>query len=177
MRLVFLFVSIVTCTACSTTHETRVVRAATPEQNAALLDRVKSLAGTWEGTTPDGTSGHTTFQVTSAGTAVREIIFPGTPMEMTNMYTMDGPDLLMTHYCAAGNQPHMKAAANAPGSNNNTIAFKSVGVSNLTKPDEMYMGEMTITFIDADHIRQHWQSLKSGKPSDDNLTVELTRRK
>ena len=137
---------------------------------------MKSLAGTWEGKDPDGNVSVTTYQVTSNGSAVREIMLPGTPHEMTNMYTMDGPDLLMTHYCAMGNQPHMRATT-ATGNAGNTIAFKSAGVSNLTAPDQMYMGEMSITFIDAEHIQEHWQSLKNGKPAEHAMTFEKTRKK
>jgi hypothetical protein len=172
MRSTLLTAITLICVGCTTTHHQRVVKSATPEQKAALLERVKSLAGTWEGKAPDGTVGTTTYQVTSNGTAVREIMLVGTSHEMTNMYTMDGDELLMTHYCAMGNQPQMRASA----SNDNRIVFKSAGVSNLTRPDQMYMGEMTIEFIDADHIKQHWQSLKYGKPADHSMTIEKTRK-
>src|SRR5205085_9488497 len=98
------------CTACSSTQSQRVVTKAKPAEKAALLDRIKSLAGTWETTGPDGKTMTVVYQLTANGSAVREIMFPGSASEMTNMYTMDGPDLLMTHYCAMGNQPHMKAS-------------------------------------------------------------------
>ncbi len=172
MRLILLLILTATCTACSTTNKYHAVTPASTDQKAALLDRVKSLAGTWESKSPDGAASTHIFQVTSNGTTVREIMLPGTPHEMTNMYTMDGSQLLMTHYCAMGNQPHMKAAA----STGNSIAFKSTGVSNLTAPDQMYMGEMTIEFVDANHIKQHWQSLQNGKPGDHDMTFELTRK-
>jgi hypothetical protein len=173
MRLAFLLSLTLGCAACSTVHHNdHVVKSASADQKAALLDRVKSLAGTWDGTSADGPGGAVMFQVTSGGSAVREIMFPGAEHEMTNMYTMDGSDLLMTHYCAMGNQPLMRAAA----ADGNRIAFRSAGVSNLTAPDQMYMGEMTITFINANHIRQQWQSLKNGKPSDHRTTFDLKRR-
>lgn len=173
MRLTMLLILTAVCAGCSSTQHHRVVESATPAQQAALLDRIKSLAGTWEGKAPDGTTGTTIFQVTSSGSAVREIMLSGTEHEMTNMYTMDGPNLLMTHYCAMGNQPHMRAAAGS----GNRIEFKPAGVSNLTTPEKMYMGQMTIEFVDANHIKQHWQSLKKGQPGDHNLTIELTRKK
>ncbi len=36
-------------------------------------------------------------------------MYPGMEHEMTNMYTLDGNTLVMTHYCAGGNQPRMRA--------------------------------------------------------------------
>src|SRR4051794_18765367 len=110
MRLIVLLImTVVSCAACSSMGEQRVVSTATPTQKAALIDRVKSLAGTWEMVRHDGTKDTVVYQVSSNGSAVREVMFPGSKQEMTNMYTMDGSDLLMTHYCAMGNQPHMRA--------------------------------------------------------------------
>ncbi len=195
MRRIVLLCITAFCTACSSTHSQRVVTAAKPADKAALLDRIKSLAGTWETSGPDGKKMTVTYQVTSSGSAVREVMFPGTPTEMTNMYTMDGPNLLMTHYCAMGNQPHMTAssnatpttkttgastsaaAANASDAASNRIAFKTAGVSNLTAPDQMYMGQMTLTFVDNDHIRQEWQTIKNGTLVKEMQTdIDLTRK-
>lgn len=175
MRRIVLLCITAFCTACSSTHPRpqRVVTAAKPAEQAALLDRIKSLAGTWETVGPDGKKMTVDFHVTSNGSAVREVMFPGSGSEMTNMYTMDGPDLLMTHYCAMGNQPHMKASA----SQGNTIAFKTAGVSNLTAPDQLYMGQMTVIFVDKDHIRQEWQSIQNGAFQKEMQTnIDLTRR-
>ncbi len=150
------------------------VTVATPDQQAKLLDRIKSLAGTWESTDEKGST-HTSsvISVTSSGSAVREIMLPGTPHEMTNMYTMDGPTLVMTHYCAMGNQPHMRSTT---ASGDNQIAFAFDGVSNLAAANQLYMGQLTITFVDNDHIRQEWKSFKGGVPADHTATFELTRK-
>lgn len=140
--------------------------------SSAAFDRVKSLAGTWETVNSNGEVTTCVYTVSSNGSVVREIMFPGTQHEMTNMYTMDGPDLVVTHYCAIGNQPRMRAV----GVDANRIPFKHVGVSNLSGPDQMYMGELTIVFVDADHIRQEWRTFKGGTPADHDATFTLTRR-
>jgi hypothetical protein len=173
VRRIALLCLTVFCTDCSSTQSQRVVTAAKPTDKAALLDRIKGLAGTWETEGPDGKKMTVVYQLTSSGSAVREIMFPGTGSEMTNMYTMDGPDLLMTHYCAMGNQPHMKASA----SQGNTIAFTTAGVSNLTAPDQLYMGQMNVVFVDKDHIRQEWQTIKNGALQNEMQTnIDLTRK-
>lgn len=124
-----------------------------------------SLEGRWEGTGEGDMALVHEFRVTSNGTAVRELMFPGTPHEMTNMYALDGDALAMTHYCAMGNQPRMLAK----GKDGNRIAFLSAGVEDLNAADEVYMGEMTLVLVDADHIEQHWTALRSGEV--DHATV------
>ena len=75
---------------------------------------------------PDG-EGIVEFRVSSNGSAVRELMYPGTEHEMTNMYTLEGNTLVMTHYCAGGNQPHMRASK----FENGRLAFEPDGVSDL----------------------------------------------
>ena len=45
------------------------------------------------------------YGVTAAGTAVMEALFPETDHEMLTVYHLEGNDLVLTHYCAMGNQP------------------------------------------------------------------------
>jgi len=154
----------------------RLVQQATPQQQAALFDQVKSLEGTWEMTDENGVK-HTAcvFQTSSNGTVVREIMFPGSQHEMTNVYHMDGPTLVVTHFCAAGNQPRMRAhAGDTPG----VVAFTFDSVSNLTRADETYMGQLTLIRTGPDTMREEWKSLQAGRVTEDhNVNFELTRKK
>ncbi len=160
------------CTSTTVSDAPKPVPVATDEQRAALIDRVKSLQGTWTGSGEGGMTGEIVFSVTSGGHVVREIMFPGTEHEMTNIYHMDGPSMVMTHYCAIGNQPRLRAAA----ASGNSIDFKCDGVSNLESADQMYMGHMTLTFVDKDHIEEGWQSLVAGKAGDHQMQFKLTRK-
>jgi len=155
--------------ACQATSGPRVVPA-DPAQREGLFAAVRGLEGRWVGTGPDGGEHVAEFRVSSAGSAVRELMFPDTPHEMTNMYTLDGNSLVMTHYCAGGNQPHMRASA----LEGNRLVFRSDGVSDLKSADEVYMGEMTLVLVDGDHIEQHWRALKRGEP-DHAVVFELER--
>src|SRR5436305_965324 len=98
--------------ACATSRsntEPRVVSAASPSQEA-MFNQIKSLNGKWAMTGSEASmKGEIDFVVSSNNSVVREIMFPGTPHEMTNVYHLDGPSILMTHYCAMGNQPHLRA--------------------------------------------------------------------
>ena len=79
---------------------------------AVQLERLKALAGTWVAADKDGKPTDqvvSVIKVTAAGSAVQETLFPGQPHEMVSIYHLDKGDLVMTHYCALGNQPRMKA--------------------------------------------------------------------
>src|SRR5437762_10088733 len=75
------------------------------------LEKMKKLAGTWVEADKDGKPTDkvvSVIKVTAAGSAIQETIFPGQPMEMVSVYHLDKGDVVMTHYCALGNQPRMK---------------------------------------------------------------------
>jgi hypothetical protein len=145
-----------------------------PAKRKPLLDSVKALEGTWEAKGEKAEVLVCEFKVTAAGSAVREIMFPGTAQEMTNVYCLDGNGLALTHYCAMGNQPRMRASARV----GNQIAFGAATVSDMESPDEMYMGEMTLEFVDPDHICEHWRTYVKGVlQKDQGVDIALTRRK
>jgi hypothetical protein len=68
------------------------------------------------------------------------------------MYALDGNSLVMTHYCAGGNQPRMRAEELVDG----RLEFRSDGVGDFKAPDEPYMGAMTLVLLDADTIEERW---------------------
>ncbi|CAG0976562.1 hypothetical protein PHYC_01534 [Phycisphaerales bacterium] len=160
---------------CATHSSRQVVTQATPEQQKLLFDQVKSLAGTWEMADDHGKKQTAAvFTVSSNGSIVREVMFPGEGHEMTNIYHMDGPTLVVTHYCAQGNQPRMRAAAGQPGA----VAFRLDSVTNLTAADEMYMGELTLVLESRNKLREEWKSFSKGEVQKDHCPVfELTRAK
>lgn len=142
----------------------KIVKAASPERKAAMLEKVAALEGTWVNVLSNGQpvpadqQGTITFSKSSNGSAVREVMFPGSQHEMTNMYHMDGSDLVVTHYCAMGNQPRMRCVQ--PGTSELAFGFDSA--TNVRSSDEECMGELTLRFIDANTIEQVWNSNKGG---------------
>jgi hypothetical protein len=143
------------------------------------LAKLKKLAGEWlsadepdKGQSADAGQPICTYKVTSAGSVVMETLFPGTPHEMVTMYYQEGPDLVLTHYCALGNQPRMKAE---PPTSPDKLEFKFAGGSNIDPGKDAHMHELTLTFVDADHLRATWTSYSAGKPSGVK-TFELKRK-
>jgi hypothetical protein len=106
---------------------------------------------------------------------VHETIFPGQPHEMVTVYHLDGKDLLLTHYCAAGNQPKMK---HDPKAKENELKFDFVGGTNLDPKKDMHMHEGLITIIDDDNIQWSWVGYLDGKPvKDHHVSLKLVRKK
>lgn len=168
----FLFLSLALAAAACQASSPHAVVPADPAVRTPLLEAVAALEGRWVGGPEGSPTGVTEFFVSSGGSAVREVMLPGTEMEMTNMYTLDGNGLVMTHYCAAGNQPHMRATSIEGG----RVVFESIGVSDLKSTDEYYMGAMTIVFIDEDNIEQRWVSYMNGERDDENGIVFALKR-
>ena len=139
-----------------------------------LLDSVKALAGTWEMKNAKGEVQVTEFKVSSGGSIVRETMFPGGPEEMTNIYRLEGNDLALTHYCAMGNQPELRATSLI----GNQLVFVGLGAADKKSADEMWMGGLTLEFTDKDHMTEHWSSfVKHEMQKDGSVSMAFTRRK
>jgi hypothetical protein len=133
------------------------------------FEQLKKLVGTWEGTAEDNGL-KVVYKLTGAGTTLVETQMPGTPMEMVSMYHMDGADLMMTHYCAAGNQPTMKYV---PGKGGKSLDFDFVKGSNM-KPEDMHIHAARIRILSADSMESDWIGYSQGKPAG-TVTFKLKR--
>ena len=135
----------------------------------AALERLKTLAGTWRGhvVTENGPPATVVYSVTAAGTAVTEALFPGTSHEMLTVYHLEGDDLVLTHYCAMGNQPRMKLAGSA-GSDPVELRFDFVGGTNLDPARDAHMHSGRLTLRGADRLEAEWAVSEKGKQTGAN---------
>lgn len=131
----------------------------------AAFERLKALEGEWSGKagelggeTMDAT---VTYHVTADGSAVMETLFPGTPHEMVTMYTLDRGAVVLTHYCAMHNQPHMRAHK---GGDPDELVFDFAGGANIDPKRDTFMHDAKLVFLDPDHIRGEWTGWSGGKP-------------
>lgn len=150
-----------------------------PAKTHPAFETLKSLAGTWVEADKDGKPTDkvmSVIKVTAGGSAVHETFSPGQAMEMISVYHLDGPDLVMTHYCAVGNQPRVKLDPKA--STAKKLVFKFAGGTNLDPAKDMHMHDSTITIKDADHIEAGGVGWVNGKPAEDHCGVsKLVRKK
>ncbi|HUR82993.1 MAG TPA: hypothetical protein VM733_19700 [Thermoanaerobaculia bacterium] len=100
---------------------------AKPAQNATF-EKLKALEGTWDANmlTPDGQKTTVIYKVSAGGSVVQETLFAGTPMEMINMFTVEGDTVVATHFCSGDNQPTMRL--NNGKSKSDDLVFDFVNV-------------------------------------------------
>jgi len=134
-----------------------------PGNSAEAFERLKSMAGQWESGPAAKMKSTMEIQVTSGGSVVMEQVHmadSGGPVTMVTMYYLDGGQLKLTHFCAAGNQPTLQATY-APETK--TITFDFVSATNLKSADDGHMHHAVYTFIDQDHVKATWTYRKDQK--------------
>lgn len=146
------------------------------ENDSTMLGLISELLGDWDLTDEEGTRHHAaTFAMTAGGSAVRETMFPGEAHEMTNLYHMDGGDLVITHYCTVGNQPRMVASKAVETDDGTVFHFELESVSNLRESHDHYMGDMTLTIHKSGGLRQDWRSYDRDGVLTDPMVFMLSR--
>ena len=152
-----------TCLAADPPSAAKARPAAPGISAADAFARMKTLVGEWAGKAGEGQGDadvRVVYRLTGAGSALVETLSPGSPHEMITVYHLDGDRLMMTHYCAAGNQPRMTlTAASTP----QELVFAFSGATNLKSDKDMHMHDLSIRFVDPDHIVGEWVSFQDGR--------------
>lgn len=133
---------------------------ATAGQDVKAAAKKEAPGGAEPAKPPAGEKPAIVFRVTAAGSVVHEEMFPGTNHEMVTVYHADGPELLLTHYCAAGNQPRMKLE---PSSDPDRLVFRFTGGTNLDPQKDGHMHDATLVFLGPDRLREEWTFYENGK--------------
>jgi hypothetical protein len=137
------------------------------------FDKLKTLAGSWEGTL-DGKAMHVSLRVTSMGnTLMHEMTGVGRPDDPITMFNLDRERLLLTHYCDAGNQPRMVATVSPDGK---TFTFDYIDATNLLSAQMGHMQHVVFNIVDADHHTELWQFAMANGKTEGGL-LDLRRSK
>jgi hypothetical protein len=126
----------------------------------AGFEKLKSLAGEWQGKTSEGLMVEVSYKITSGGSALMETLKAADEAPMVTLYHLDSDSLLMTHYCSAGNQPRLRATVGA--GEVKSLTFKFLDVTNLANPSDGYICGLSLTFVDKDHIIHEWAFRQGG---------------
>ena len=131
-----------------------------------VFETLKGLAGSWTGqltTVPsapeaDGKFVQFSMQVTSRGNALlHEVSVSGLPDHPLTMFYLEGDALALTHYCDAGNRPHMRGTLSPDGK---TLTFDFVSLEGSNRTGHMH--HAIITFIDDNHHVEEWTYMMPG---------------
>jgi len=136
-----------------------------------MLDRFKSMVGTWQGKAPNGDTSEVTYRLAAGGTAVMADMHMAGD-DMMSMYYVSGDDLLMTHFCPTNNQPRMKAVISP---DLNTVSFDFMDATNMKGPNAGHMHRAVFMFADADHYTEEWTWKQAEKSS--TMHFEMQRKK
>jgi hypothetical protein len=140
------------------------------------FERLKTLAGTWEGQAGQGQPGEAatvTYRVASGGSVVEETLFPGSPHEMISMYHLVDGGLVLTHYCAMANQPRMRLDGKA--STPERLVFTFDGGTNFDPGTDTHVHSGVLEWK-GDALHAAWAVYSGGKETGQNQFV-LTRKK
>jgi hypothetical protein len=144
------------------------------------FDKLKTLAGSWEGPVTsvpsdpqiEGKISQVTLRTTSMGNALMHEARSATrPDDPITMLYLDGDRLLLTHYCDAGNRPRMVARVSPE---ENKVEFDFLDISGSTRYGHMQHAVFTI--IDANHHTEDWTYMLPGdKPVQAHFDLQRTK--
>jgi hypothetical protein len=140
----------------------------TPNAKASF-ENLKTLAGQWDAKDPSGKQQTITWKVVSGGSVLMESM---EEESMVTMYHVDNNRLLLTHYCAAQNQPRMQATVSDDGK---TFTFDFIDATNLASPSDGHMRKLVLTIQDKDHFSEQWFFAQKGKDLDHGV-FQFTRK-
>jgi hypothetical protein len=142
-----------------------------------MFERLKTLAGEWDGTF-EWSGGRTgsgnlrvSYSLTGGGSAVVETLVMGGVPTMTTVYHLDGNDLRMTHYCAARNQPRLRAVRFDDAQR--SAEFTLVDVTGIGPKNPGHVQGFFVRLLDADRLNLRFTfGGGPGKPAVENILVK-----
>ncbi len=139
---------------------------ATDVDGSALFNQLKDLVGEWQGQWEPGSIPTTvTYSLTGNGSVLVEDYVVG-ETTMATLYHLDGNDLMLTHYCSAGNQPRMRASS---VNESRRIEFDFIDITNHASGG--YSKKLVVSMLDDDRISLSYTGSRTGRSSG----VELER--
>ena len=99
------------------------------------------LVGHWRATTPENRTIDVSYRVVSKGSALVETFTTATGNETITVYHRDGRALVLTHYCAQGNQARLKATE----ATRERVVFSFLDATNV-REDQGVMHKLAIVF-------------------------------
>jgi hypothetical protein len=146
---------------------------AQPANNAARgFQKLRGLAGNWEGTDEDGNVVKSNFKLVISDTALMETLNVMGMHDMLTIYSADNDGIALLHYCPTNNQPQMRALP--PDGEIKELVFQFQRGGNLSDLDVGHEHKMVIQFEDEDHIVERWTWRRKGH--DTEMVYRLTRK-
>lgn len=111
------------------------------EADTAWEAMKRRLAGSFRAETPEKRVVTAAYRTVSRGSAVVETFTSASGNETLTVFHRDGDALLATHYCAQGNQAHLRATQASP----ERVVLELVEATNVAS-DQAVMQKLTFAF-------------------------------
>ena len=179
MRLILAFVPVVLPLSCAAPDGGPATGSAGSAGSAAAaqagFERMAALEGEWTGEGPADAPGPmtVTYELTGGGSALVETLFANSPGEMVTIYTIEEGALMLTHYCALGNQPRMRADP----LQGDVLVFRFAGGANIDPARDDHMHDARYEFVAQDELLIEFTGWTGGRPdSAHQARVHLKRK-
>ncbi len=136
-----------------------------PELAVAAFERYKAMQGDWRGESTKGWKDKVRFQTIARESVVMQTsefeAHPGETM-VTMIHIHDG-QLMLTHYCVAGNQPRLVATKINADASQLTFTYKDG--TGLSSRDQGHMDKVKIQFGADGSFTSQWTWYQDGEES------------
>jgi hypothetical protein len=126
-----------------------------------------ALPGKWRATTPRGSKVDVSYALVSNGSALVETYGVGSGHETVTVYYRDHGDLWLTHYCAQGNEPRLRAVTATP----DDVVLRFVDATNVSPGQGVMMERRTHLTADGFDLTETYRSADA---SPDVTTLHFT---
>ncbi|GAB5401891.1 MAG: hypothetical protein Aurels2KO_01220 [Aureliella sp.] len=166
-RLTPVFLLIIACLAASCSfafadENAAKVKPAGAVPAGAVFERLKSLAGEWRIAKP-ARSTKVTFEVIAGGSVVVEKWQMSPTRSSMTVYSMDGGQLVFTHYCPQGNAPRLAYSGTGKDGEHR---FEFLDGLNLQNPDRSHQHVCWMRFDSDDSFTRSEIYIRNGEKFD-----------
>lgn len=176
MRVAIVSLSMAACAACAASVEPVAgpgADAGSPQTDDSPVDAASAwrslstqLPGHWRAQIGEYTV-DVFYRMTAQNSVIVETWMPGTAAETLTAYHLDGPDLMLTHYCGQGNQPRLRLTRDDAGQ----LHFARFDATDLAA-DEAALSRLSLA-LDGPRLTRT-ESYVQGQDREDSM-FEFTR--
>lgn len=148
-----------------------VLTLALSAQPVTTFAKLKSLAGDWAGTAPNGRTVKVKYEVTAGGAAVIETRHPYGEPSMITVFFLNGAELGAAHYCSSGVHPRLRSKTTKDG-----VEFSFVDAINLKSANEGHIHGFKFRFVSDSEMEQVWTWRINGKSEDGLFPLRRVHR-
>jgi hypothetical protein len=137
------------------------------------FESIQALVGDWEAKLESGKVLSVSYKMMSNNSIMVETFTTPSGKQTLSVYHLDRAHLLLTHYCAQGNQPRLRYDARR--SSPTKFVFEFYDATNLPSNKSEHMVFLEAALIDQDHFDQTY-TYRAGKEQE-TTTLKFARVK